>query len=472
MKKIILLFTLFLAACGGGSSSSPSQSFTPKSTPPIPKVTITGQVYSDSGNMDCDVIEYKGQSYKCKSPFSINIEEPNYSKITFKKDGFIPTSVVIKNERNLNIKMYPETTVNQRSGFTKGTVFLDLANTYPVSFWEKIIADPKDNNSNIVSYVDVGFNSSCDLTNHSVNVSSVNPLYPDWRMSTEAELKLMVDKVHAEGMQFNLWMGVVNIEGCYNLYEVPASDTQFWDDWFSDYKQIMVERAGIAKRLGIEWMTLGHNMEYVTRLSKSKWEEITTAMRAVYPEVKLAYFGGVNITEDPSYFESDYYNEGNPAGFAELFDAIGHCVMSLSPVHDPTISDLKDGFSLLHEQTKDLNVPIWVLIMTPSTSEGTYDSTFMEPELLTDTIAENYTKNYTRQADVYEALFEFINATPTGNGEFMGVLTWGYHLRDNYRDTGPESNSNPNVNNLIVDKTANIRGKPADSILSWWFNKI
>ena len=54
----------------------------------------------------------------------------------------------------------------------------------------------------------------------------------------------------------------------------------------------------------------------------------------------------------------------------------------------------------------------------------------------------------------------------------MGVLPWGYHLKDNYRDSGVESNSNPNTGNLILDKTANIRGKPAESIVKWWYSKL
>jgi hypothetical protein len=195
-------------------------------------------------------------------------------------------------------------------------------------------------------------------------------------------------------------------------------------------------------------------------------------MRTLYPALKIAYFGGVDLSESPAYFESDEYNGGSPAGFASLLEAVGHVVTAVSATPNPSRDSIKTAFQPIQARTAALPVPIWIVPTTPSTTVGASDPAFMEPETATDPIALSRTTDFFQQADVYQGLFEALNGTPTGNGQIMGVLPWGYHLRNNYRDGGPDSNYNPNVGNLVVDRTANIRGKPAEGIVKWWLDRL
>lgn len=488
---LIILFVLppGIQSCGGGGSADGSSSVA-SSADSI--VLYTGYIYereSDTSytldldgvtpTIECSSISLNGETSACEPDgyYFLQASAPDYKPLSISHSSYIPMDYTVwgNNDLNKNLGLYRTTTVNSRAGFVKGMAFLDLGNTYPPSFWASIIDEPVQRmNAELVSYVEVGFNHGCDDVTHSVSVSSFHPDYPDWRFSTEAELTDMVTNAHAAGLAFNMWLGTINVKECSGsvIFDWDSNDTAFWDDWFTDYRLILLERTLVAKNLGIEWITLGHNMDYVSRLDASRWATVIADMKAIYPGVKIAYFGAAVMSETPPYFESDYYNGGSPDGFASLLDALGHAVTSVSTTANPSRDDIKTSFTTLIGKTSSLSVPIWVMPMTASTTVGASDPTFIEPELLTDTIGLNYTTDFYQQADVYQALFEVINTTPTGNGQVMGVLPWGYHLRDNYRDTGIESNSTPYVDNLIVDRTANVRGKPAESILKWWFGQL
>ncbi len=501
MKKTIcllnsLLILLFLITFQGCNTDNGEVNYHPpedtNTSPPTTTIQISGFAYERqaaisysldlsavNSKIECTTISLDDASSSCQSNggYSIALTDPDYQPMVVTHNGYIPTQYAIwgENDQNLNIGLYPAPTVTARPGFMKGMVFLDLQNTYPNLFWTTIMDEPISRmNAELVSHVEIGFGHSCDTNAHSVSISSSHPDYPDWRMSTKEELAPLVTKVHDAGGAFNLWLGIINVNECGNgvIFNVAKDDSAFWDDWFSNYRIFLINQTNIAKDLGIEWITLGHNMDYVSSLAASRWESIITEMREIYPTLKISYFGGVNFDETPPYFESDAYNEGSPDGFASLLDALGHAVTAVSNTINPSREMIKTTFETIKTKTSTLSVPIWIMPMTPSTTVGASDSTFMEPELLTDNSASNYTRDFYQQADVYQALFEVINGSPTGNGQIMGVLPWGYHLKNNYTDSGPESNSSPNVNNLIVDRTANVRGKPAESILKWWFEQF
>ena len=410
--------------------------------------------------------------------FEVKSNSVDYTPLHVEKSSYIPINYTIWEDKNqtIPIGLYKTVDVVKKSGFVKGMVFLDLGNTYPFTFWEKIIDEPKQRlNAQVVSYVYNGFNYGCDKNNHSVSIASAHPDYPQWRMPTKEELEPLVAKVHAAGMKFNLWLDLVSVKECGNgvMFSWDQGDTAFWDSWFDQYENFMKKVALIAKELNIEYLTLGHNFSYASSQSAAKWQQVINAIKALHPSVQLTYFGGVNFAETPVYFESDSYNEGNnPNEFASLFDAIGFTFTAIANTKNPSRDTIKTNIRAIETKASAFSVPVWIAPATPSTTVGASDATFIEPELLTSTVGLNYTTDFYQQADVYEALFEVVNETNGGVGHIMGVFPWGYHLRDNYKDTGAESNSTPNTNNLIVEKTANIRGKPAESVVQWWYGKL
>jgi len=494
MKRLIFLSALLLiiSGCSGSGSSSKSGGGT---TPPPPVVTptveISGSVYfrdpavpytldlNNTQMLKCDSVAIKEINATCNDDGTYNlvISVPDYDLIKVTKEAYIPIDYTIWGENNQSVPLglYTAPTVTPKASFMKGMVYLDLGNTYPFSFWEQIIDEPKNRmNAEVVSYVYNGFNHACNSSEHNVSISTFHPDYPDWRMPTKEELTPLVEKVHNAGMQFNLWLDLVDVKECAGgvMYSWDTNDATFWDNWFQEYETFMTERAQVAKDLGIEWLTLGHNFAYASTQSATRWESVINSIKAVYPGVKLTYFGGIDLSETPAYFESNDYNRSDPDGFASLFDTIGYTVATLSTTPHPSREQMREAFRAIESNASSFSVPVWIVPMTPSTTVGASDPTFMEPELLSDNIALSYETDFYQQADVYEALFEVINESAGGPGHLMGVLPWGYHLKDNYRDSGPESNSNPNTGNLILDRTANIRGKPAESVVRWWYDKL
>ena len=110
-------------------------------------------------------------------------------------------------------------------------------------------------------------------------------------------------------------------------------------------------------------------------------------------------------------------------------------------------------------------VPIFVMVGTPSVHGGVTDTAHIEPGRF-NPIADTRTADLLQQADVYQALFEVINASPTGNGRVMGVLSWGYSYIDDFYDW------NGLVNTMAFDKSATIRGKPSEAVMASWFQGI
>ena len=66
---------------------------------------------------------------------------------------------------------------------------------------------------------------------------------------------------------------------------------------------------------------------------------------------------------------------------------------------------------------------------------------------------------------MYQAVFEVISGTPRGTGRVAGLISWGYHFKDDYDDGFF-------VGEVAMDKSANIRSKPAEGVARWWFDRF
>lgn len=277
-----------LQSCGGGdlgagaaSSGTPSSSATLQVTGTVYE-RVSSTSYSQASGplapaVACDSITLKDASTACNADgtFSLTATAPDYEPIIATRAGYIPTPYTVNGSgsQTVPIGLYAESTVTPRPGFVKGMVYLDLQTSYPLSYWAQVMGDPVTRMSaELVSYVEVGFNHSCNTTSHTLSVSSAHPDYPDWTLATQAELAPMVSTVHAAGAAFNLWLGVVSVNECAGsvMFDWPGTDSAFWDSWFAAYRLILLERTQVAKNLGIEWITLGHTMGYVSARSASR----------------------------------------------------------------------------------------------------------------------------------------------------------------------------------------------------------
>ncbi len=278
-----------------------------------------------------------------------------------------------------------------------------------------------------------------------------------------------------------MWLGVLEDDGSNTGYSgiINASgplSTAFWDSWFSEYTRIVKQYAQIAKNLGIEYIALGHDMSYAVGKSRfssdtdayNRWKGLMDAVRNdVGYTGKLGYFGYASPNGTIYFDDGDY-----PSGFIGLMDFIGVNLANVNDTFNPTREALKSSLRAILDRfapggVSASNKPVFVMVRTPSVDGGTSISAYIEPSLLTDREADKHDQNLFQQADLYEALLEVVNETPTGNGRVMGIFTWGYHYEELYT-----TSANVNDRDLAMDKSANVRDKPAEAVLKYWFERF
>jgi hypothetical protein len=412
--------------------------------------------------------------------FSFTTLAPGFHTIIITKDGYIPNKVSWTFESGksyaFNIGLYQApTAVFSKTNFTRGVISWDAGGWLIDYYYKRGLFPPtysaaaQNAGASLVTVSDPVFIKSADI--NKVVMSTVSNSGSYWRMMNETEYAALVKDAHSKGLQFMLWLGVFDI-GDTPYYQIVwkdgARENSFWDSWFSEYEKYSVQYAAMAEKLGIEYVNLGHDMGYATGSSRydigandclARWKHLVNAIRSVY-HGKVTYFGGTAVADAThSYYEDNDY----PQGFTKLFDALGINVQSVSPKFNPTLAELKTNLGKLFDRYIDWECPVFVMVRTPSVDGGTSFENYIEPLLVVNHEADKHAMNLLQQADMYEAIFELINQRSVGNGQIMGVFPWGYNYLDDYLNV-----PNQKDGAMAMDKSGNIRGKPAEAVLKYW----
>ena len=123
---------------------------------------------------------------------------------------------------------------------------------------------------------------------------------------------------------------------------------------------------------------------------------------------------------------------------------------------------MRSGIKQILDELVTLPLPVYVSLAPGSIHGGASTVGSPEPCLQCPTTAPQLTRDYLQQADVYQAFAEVVNGTPMGNGRVAGLMSWGYVWNDNLIEFEAYGRS-------AFDKAASVRGKPAESVLKWWF---
>jgi hypothetical protein len=277
-------------------------------------------------------------------------------------------------------------------------------------------------------------------------------------------------------MKFMMWLGTVQFFGPYDqsIWNIPSTNAAFWDAWFSAYQKLVLEYVAIANEAGVDYLCLGHNMGYVTKLSYKRWETLINAIRQAGFKGQISYFGaGGKYLEHTSFNTTEGQND--PKKFIELFDSIGITINSViynSTDQAQSRAAIKDAFANSINGIKALSSkPIYAMVATPSVFGATTDATYIEPLIESNPIANSKTVDQMQQADVYQSIFEYVNSFNANNSPVQGLFSWGYHFKDDFYSYAP-SIWRGNPFDMAFDKAASIRGKPAENVVKWWFNNL
>lgn len=517
MKKsfitvFVLLLVIFTAGCSGNkldtsiptsslATTEPSRTTSETSvtsatasptTPVQPPARVSGLIYSRDANTSFPVdttptekglagaqVEIGADTLvtDASGNYGFDTIPPGFQTIIVTAEGYIPSHVswnFISGESYVfNIGLYQTPAIiNPRPGFSNGIITWDAGGWLIDYYYKKGLFPPTYTNaatnagSNLVTVSDPLFITSATEDHVTMSPTSLSGSW--WRMMNEDEYSELVTDAHSNGLQFMLWTGVMD-EGKTDYYEFVYTDGKvkdtFWNDWFSEYEKHVIPMAQMAEKLGIEYINLGHDMGYAidgyrfsggASDSLERWQKLITAIRGVY-HGKLTYFGGV------SFIDNYYEDNGYPPGFVNLFDAVGINVQSISKTFNPTVNELKASVTALLDRYKQWPCPVFIMIRTPSVDGGTSFETYIEPLLVVNREADRHKMNIWQQADIYEAFYEVVNERPTGNGQVMGIFSWGYNYLDDYLTVPGKADGA-----MAMDKSANIRGKPAEAVMDFW----
>lgn len=303
-------------------------------------------------------------------------------------------------------------------------------------------------------------------------------LSPDpWGQYTRPMYEALVSQAKSRGLQYMMSLDVTShatpeapidaatLASWNARNSIPKTNSAFWDAFFAAWRPLVLERAAIARDLGVDYISLGQSMLFVSRTSASRWKSLIDDMRALGYKGKITYLSAANVENGfPEWKEFD-------PGLMGLFDMLGLRMNAVVGKSTPgeVLSPEQSRARMRSSLTTYLNalssapVPILILVAHPSVHGAVIHDEFIEP-CITPTcvsLAPQRTRDYDQQADVYQAIAEVVNASPTGKGRVMGIITSQYWYFDEYFSGG----------GAAYDKINNIRGKPAEAVVARWFQR-
>lgn len=479
-KFILIAASALLSSCGGGSGSTTSVPtvVTSATTPtPIPLTSVSVQTYERLANTAYPaLITLQNATISTES---VNVETPktsgDYTQLTITKPGFIPIWYPYSplDTTPIQVGLYRASPINKQTNFVKAINPHDaggwLIDYYKGGYFPSTVERIANIGGNNVVYADSAIIKAMD-----VNAKTVS-LYGKFFPSDQA-LADMASAAKARGVELTFMMGIYpgdtlgndswTVPKFYEAISQLNTTDPFWDAWFDAYKNILVERAALAQKLGATRFAIGFNLDYMVPRGNARWAGLIKAVRAAGFTGKISYFGGTNGAYN------GFLNIQDPkdrADFIKLFDEIGldfynpiipqaSEILSADQPRERILSGLRTQIATV----SSYGVPVFILIGTPSVHSGVSSQDYIEPALSCGAL-KGYVRDYQVQADVYQAAAELVNEQSGASANpIKGIFSWGYHYIDNPR-------KHTTVGDVCYDYAASIRNKPAEAVLSYWF---
>jgi hypothetical protein len=300
-----------------------------------------------------------------------------------------------------------------------------------------------------------------------------------WNMITEDQYNNLTSSASQRNMNIMYWLGVwpqdeEQLDGkSFNaiVFSGQKLSDKFWDDWFSEYERILIPYAQNAEANQVPWISLGHGLSYATSPSNFEstaayeqyWTGLISAIRNVY-NGKLVYFGTARPFTTTNYeggTETKYFeDEGYTTSFLNLFDAVGVILSNITEIENPSVAAIEDATSQFLDHYSPIGKPVLLWVWAPSVDGAANHYGHLEPILDVSSAANSFETDYYEQADIYEGILQAVNSTSV---EMAGIISHGFMYYD--RLTLYE----PRQMNTAFQKSASVRGKPAEEIIKYWF---
>lgn len=412
-----------------------------------------------------------------------------YPQFKFQAAGYQTTWTTLVqpggSDTSQSIGLYTEQTVKPRPGFVKGAFTMDVGGFMPDTYTQGLFEPTYDRlvkevGTNLIAISDPVYITAYDAVQGTVTMSKLESPGANYGMLNREQYTRLVNAAHARGQSFMMQLGVYPTHTLQLPWNVDVSNTRFWNAYFDAYQTIVAEYAGIARDLHIEYLSLGMNHGFMSQLPVEYWQKLISAIRATGYQGKLVYQAFTNLDARGGEFlvfnggccDNDPARVAKRLAFVKQFDAlvldVNNVALGRSTPASVSRDELQASFKWLLGQVKDYPVPVFVMMATPSVYGGAVHPEYIEPCLVCNSVAPDRRRDFQQQADAYQALAEVVNETPIGAGNVMGILTWGYWFSDDYLKWQPSTGP---AFEMAYDKSANVRGKPAEAVLKWWFDR-
>jgi len=478
LRRVAIL--LLAAACGGAADQATSAPSSPNTPSPV---TSTGVVYvrddttaylpdflPASGFAGAQVtLETSASTTSATGAFSVTgggAVSRNFDALQATAGGWMTTWFpwyTAEAAKPIPLALYPEATATPRPGFLKGVYYWDgggFVAGFMRNGWTGTTADRVRTvmNGNMMGALD-----ELDVVAADTAANTVSMQRAPSAMSATT-LRTFVNEAHSRGMKF-IFELEISARTTAALGAVPASKNAFWDAYFAAWTPLLVETTAMARDAGVDYFIVDGLKRYLSHLPIGRTQTLMAALRATGFKGQLGYQGAYQGATT----NGNELATATP-GFIDLFDFVSVYVASaVTPGPGETLGRaysrkrIKSDVQTFVTSVSGWPKPTIINGAVPSVHGGVSSTEYIEPCLGCGSVALQRTRDYQQQADFYEAIAEAINASPIN--KITGLMSFGYMWGGDMTEdpNGPGSNA--------FDRSASVRGKPAEAVLSWWFKR-
>lgn len=317
---------------------------------------------------------------------------------------------------------------------------------YP-SWWNGDYASSGSEKS-LDNLVATGANSVSIIPHKYVTTGSSADFHATEETESLANVANAIADAHARGLKVLLKPHVDSLDGTFRGEFTPTSP----DQWFANYKTMIVEYAKLAQSSKAEMFSIGVEYQSLTVAKYLPyWNDIITAVKQVY--------------SGPLTYASNW-DEMKDVPFWDKMDVMGvDAYAPLTTTNTPTVQNIIDGWTKLSADSytrdicenksivdfyHDMSVRFGKPVLLTETGYRSVDGAGKAPYLW----EKNFVQDSQEQADLYTAFFKVWSSY--GGDWLKGANLW-------YWDTNPTPNS-------PTDYTP--QGKPALKVITDWYSGL
>lgn len=366
----------------------------------------------------------------------------------------------------LSVGLYRERVVTPRLGMMKALVYTDGGGNIPGWFNANGVPNTAERARSVVHANTMAYVTTLSISAYDTSALRFDAIEDPGVTEWTTIFPAVSTAVQTRGMQRMLRIKLFSRNASQNPSAVPASNTAFWDVVFARVLAFVSQRASSAHQLGFEHLFIDLPA-YMMSKGTARLRPIYEAARATGFRGKIYAGFNANFSREPVPLR--FYTLPT-ADFWPLVDGavvfVGNVVFRPQGVTGPlpraiSREQMRQGIRYLLDDMALLPVPV-ILELNPASIHGAAsvgdDVEFGFRSLVRD---------YQQQADIYQAAAEEIDRRPvrSGPGDIIGLMSWNYLWNDNLREF--EYWGRPEA----WDKYSSVRGKPAEAVLRWWFDR-